>query len=195
MSPSPRRTSEQVSHQILTVADRLFYAQGLRATGINQIIAEAGVAKASFYAHFATKDALALAYLEHRHARWFEQLRAVTDAARTPRGRALGAFTFLGRWLPSVEFRGCAFLNLIGEGSISPALSRAVTEHKAQLRAFFHETASALSPSKGAARALGDHLLLLFEGAIIESQVHRDAWPIKAAARTAAELLTVTPTT
>lgn len=189
MSPPTRRTSEQVGRELLEVADRLFYAQGLRATGINQIIAEADVAKASFYAHFATKDALALAYLKHRHARWFEQLHGVTGAARTPRGRVVAAFNFLGRWLPSVDFRGCAFLNLIGEGSISPALALAVKEHKAQLRAFFHETASTLRPSKAAARALGDHLLLLFEGAIIESQVHRNVWPIKVAARSAAELL------
>lgn len=188
--PSPtRRTPEQVARQILEVADRLFYAQGVRATGVNQIIAEAGVAKASFYAHFPTKDALALAYLEHRHARWFEQLREVTDAARSPRGRVLAAFTFLGRWLPRVDYRGCAFLNAIGEGSISPALTQAVADHKSQLRDFFHASVTAALPPKHQARVLGDHLLLLFEGAIIESQVHRDAWPIRAAARAASDLL------
>lgn len=188
--PAPsRRSSDEVARQVLEVADRLFYAQGVRATGVNQIIAEAGVAKASFYAHYRTKDALAAAYLEHRHARWFEQLREVTDAARSPRGRVLAAFTFLGRWLPRVDYRGCAFLNAIGEGSPSPALVQAVADHKAQLREFFRASVAAAVPPNRQTRTLGDHVLLLFEGAIIESQVHRAPWPIRAAARAASDLL------
>lgn len=189
MPASTRRSSEQVARQVLETADRLFYGQGVRATGVNQIIAEAEVAKASFYAHFPSKDDLVVAYLEHRHVRWFEMFHEVVDAARSSRGRLLAAFTFLGRWQPSVGYRGCAFLNAIGEGSTSEPVARVVASHKAQLRAFFQTAAVAVTTTKARARGLGDHLLLLFEGAIIQSSVHRDAWPLRAAAKAASDLV------
>ncbi len=184
-----RRTPHEVEQHILDVADRLFYTQGYRATGVNQIIEEAAVAKASFYGHFATKEALGLAYLRGRHERWFAELRDVVNGARTPRRRALAAFVFLERWLLRVQFRGCAFLNLLGEGSLPTSLGARILDHKSELRAFFGDSVAALCGTRTEARALGDHLLLLFEGAILEAQVHGELWPVKTAAKLAGGLV------
>ena len=186
---SSRRSSEAVRSEILATADRLFYEQGYRATGVNQIIEEAGAAKATFYGHFPSKEALGLEYLEHRHERWMARLRDVTGAKKTARGRALAAFSFLELWLPEVNFRGCAFLNLLGEGSVPSSLARRVLEHKTELREFLFASVVPLCPTRASTKAVADHFLLLFEGAIIEAQVHADLWPIKAASKAAAELL------
>ena len=82
-----RRQTEQVSatsaarERILDTAFRLFYARGLRAVGVDTIIAESGVAKATFYRHFPAKDDLILAYLEKVDRVWTAQLQAAAHAA------------------------------------------------------------------------------------------------------------------
>lgn len=189
LSPRAKRRSPQAVHrEILATADRLFYEQGYAATGINQIIAEAGVAKATFYGHFRSKESLGLAYLKQRHERWMVRLEEATASATSPRRTVEAAFVFLEHWLPEVEFRGCAFLNLLGEGTLPASLGQQVLDHKNQLRAFFVRIARSLRSGR-AAKALADHLLLLFEGAIIECQVHHDAWPAAAAKRAAGQAM------
>ena len=79
------RTQADARSRIIEAADRLFYTQGYSSTGINQIIEEAGVAKASLYAHFPSKEALAVAYLERRHRAWFDELRGVVERSATSR--------------------------------------------------------------------------------------------------------------
>jgi AcrR family transcriptional regulator len=168
--------------RILDVAERLFYQQGYTGTGVNQIIAEAETAKASFYQHFASKEALAEAYLQRRHDRWFEQLEAWVNPRQTPRRRLLAAFDFLADWLAANEYRGCAFLNLQSERQLPQRLTKQICEHKSELRAFFRREAGPLSrqPAK-----LGDELLLLFEGSLVEAQVYGDGWPVTAARKAA----------
>lgn len=186
---APRRTPEEAHALLLHAADALFYSQGLNATGINQIISTAGVAKATFYAHFESKLELALAYLVHRHEAWFSMLHAHVAKSRSPRGRALAPFKFLEVWLVDVEFRGCAFLNIQGEHPLPPRLARQVLTHKEELREFFVHSLIELVPDATERRFTADHLLLLFEGALVEAQVHHDAWPIRTAARAAERLV------
>ncbi|MEM9068188.1 MAG: TetR/AcrR family transcriptional regulator [Myxococcota bacterium] len=175
--------------RILTTADRLFYVQGVAGTGINQIIAEAGVAKATFYGHFRSKEALTLAYLKTRHESWFAGLRDEVASRRTARSQTAGAFAFLDKWLTDTDFRGCAFLNLLGEGPPPPELAAQVAQHKAELRQFFRAIAASSSPSSLRPTRLGDALLLLFEGALVEAQVHHALWPVRAASESAIALL------
>lgn len=178
--------------RLLQAADRLFYAQGYSTTGINQILAEAGVAKASLYAHFGTKEELAVAYLQGRHRRWFSELGEVVDRRRTPHTRALAPFAFLANWLVRVDFRGCAFLNVLGEQPLPEPLQAQVRAHKSELREYFHALVCAMGLSPSQARNVSDALLLVFDGAIVQCQVHHDLWPANAAARSAAQLLDAT---
>ena len=73
--------------RILKTVDRLFYEQGYLATGINQIIAEAKVAKASFYQHFPSKEALVLEYIEAHNTKFFQQLRHLEKTVRRTKGK------------------------------------------------------------------------------------------------------------
>ena len=105
---------------ILEVAERLFYAEGYRAVGVDRLIAEADVAKATFYRHFRTKDDLLVAVLEARDARFREWLaRRVEALAADPRDRPLAVFDALAELFAADDFRGCAFLNTMVEATIT----------------------------------------------------------------------------
>jgi AcrR family transcriptional regulator len=176
--------------RLLGVADRLFYEQGYVRTGINQIIAEAGVAKASFYDHFPSKEHLALAYLDKRHQEWFDSLRGFVENEANPKKRISRLFDYLETWLAAVNFRGCAFLNMASEfpPATGPTVRARIVQHKAELRTYIRQLVA--QARGGPAKGIADAVLVLFEGAIIETQVTADPWPIAAARTASIRLLT-----
>ncbi len=180
-SPTPAGPAARV----LDAADRLFYEQGYGATGVNEIVAEAGVAKASLYQHYPAKSDIALAYLDRRAAAWTAELEAEVARHRVPRRRALACFDFLARWLPENGFRGCAFVNLAAE---FPDASSAVREHARRTKEATRRRMAELAQEASAAGA-GDTLFLLFEGATVQAQLATDLWPVHAAKQAAAALL------
>jgi AcrR family transcriptional regulator len=98
--------------RILATAARRFHESGIRATGVDSIIEEAGVAKASFYRHFPSKDDLVVAWLGDSRARWFDRIRAQAEAsAADPGDRILLFFEATAEWLETEGFRGCPYLN------------------------------------------------------------------------------------
>jgi AcrR family transcriptional regulator len=105
-----------VRRHLLEVAERLFYAHGYRAVGVDRLIAEADVAKATFYRHFPTKDDLVVAVLDARDSRWRQELaEQLVARAPDPRDRPLAVFDVLAEQFASDGFRGCAFLNTMVE--------------------------------------------------------------------------------
>lgn len=94
----------------MEVADRLFYAEGVRATGTEKIMAVAEVAKATFYRHFESKDALVLAYLENRDRALWDYL-----SHPTPSKDMLEALTKFERMVNRPEVIGCPFLRIASE--------------------------------------------------------------------------------
>lgn len=180
--------SNDPAERILNTVDDLFYRQGYSSTGINQIISEAGVARASFYQHFPSKKALAVAYLRRRHTYWFARLREHVNRESNPRKRLLALFDFLDAWLPASDYRGCAFLNMVSESpAIGSEIQKVIVRHKSELRSFILELVSELRIK--ATEQVADTVLVLFEGAIVETQVMRDRWPIQAAREGVARLL------
>lgn len=110
--------TEKVSEarqRILLKAEELFYRQGYKATGINQIIEESGAAKATFYAHFPSKDDLCLAYLQTVSRREVELLRKQISGIKSPYKRFMHLMESLEPWLKATNLKGCAFLNMIPE--------------------------------------------------------------------------------
>lgn len=101
--------------RILKTAEKLFYQQGYQATGVNQIIDESGVAKATFYSHFPSKDDLCMAYLENMRAQEEQLVRSEMQKRRTAIARYLAPIEILESWLEETEYRGCAFLNMASE--------------------------------------------------------------------------------
>ncbi|WP_018228576.1 TetR/AcrR family transcriptional regulator [Methyloversatilis universalis] len=153
--------------RVLECAYRLFYRHGLRATGIDRIIAESGVAKASFYRHFPTKLALVDAYLDLRHARWMGWLESRLSATPDARAWLAALPDALDDWFRAPGFRGCAFINGHAEaGTDAPAMT---VIHKRELAVRIeracHE-AGCVRPDEVAA-----DLLLAIEGAIVRAQM------------------------
>jgi AcrR family transcriptional regulator len=178
--------------KIMTAAARLFYEQGYNSTGINQVLEEAGVAKASLYSHFGSKDELGLAYLKEASREWFAAISKTLEKAESPVNKLLAAFEFLEKQLAGNAFRGCKFMNMLAEVDASGrALQQEVLEHKQQVRRFIAGLVNAALPPSGRKQAsmLADTCYLLFEGAIIESKIHRDTWPVKAAEKAVKALL------
>ncbi len=187
-----RNSSGDTNTRILETASRLFYEQGYHVTGINQVIAEAGVAKASFYHHFSSKEELCIAYLDKRHQDWFSWLQQEVEQHEDDRERLLSLFTFLERWLPDSNFRGCAFLNIASEfPSPESKVRLLVVNHKNALLSYIQQLVKNLNNSTEQydIALLSDVIYLLFEGAINESQIYRSTHFIQATREAVKQLI------
>lgn len=162
---------EPISDQILTAASALFYSEGIRAVGIDRIIEEANVAKATLYRHFPSKDHLVAAYLQDRHDRVIRSLQEVLDAASMPRDQIKLIFERLYEKADSPEFRGCAFALAVAEHGDSERVLTVARTHKKVVRDIFRTILSRadVKPDQAAA-----HLSLLYEGALATVAVGRD---------------------
>ena len=101
-----------VRERILETAAEMFYRDGIRAVGIDAIIARSGVAKMSLYRHFSSKDALVAAWLEDRNAFfWRRWDRAEASRGDDPRSRLEGILDMIAATVSQRQWRGCPFLN------------------------------------------------------------------------------------
>lgn len=176
----------------METAARLFYKQGYNSTGINQILEEAKVAKASLYQHFKSKEDVGVEYLKLARIEWFAGLEQWTSKKSTPAQKLIACFDFLEYALTHNEFRGCKFINILAElADAETRIQRQVVEHKEKLRdhikGFVRQTLSHQGAEK--IESIGDAVYLLFEGAIVESKIFRDTWPTKAARKIVRTLL------
>lgn len=177
---------ETARERILRSAHDLFYRDGIRATGVDRIIAESGVAKLTFYRHFASKDALVRAFLDLRHRHWMawfiDALGRHGAAAPEPgNGRLLLLAPVLEEWVTQPAFRGCAFINSSVE--IAQALPEAVAiarAHKAEMT----QVIAQLLPPSALRTLLADAAALAFDGAIVRAQMAADADERQAAVAT-----------
>ncbi|BDS11617.1 TetR/AcrR family transcriptional regulator [Aureispira anguillae] len=180
-----------VKNRIIETASTLFYHNGYNQTGINQIIAEAGVSKSGMYQHFRSKEDIAVAYLIRRHSLWFGDLFDFIADQKSIKAKILAAFDYLDSWLSQVSFRGCGFQNIfIDLPKDQQKIKDQVLLHKNELRAWLHGllNTEALYTTEEAIK-LGDEILVLIEGAIILSQIQHNNWPIITAKNTCKKLL------
>jgi len=160
--PSPRE-------RILLTAHDLFYRDGLRATGIDRIIAESGVAKLTFYRCFPSKDELIRTFLDYRHERWMAWfVDALGRHGAVAGGGLAPLLPALGEWFADPLFRGCAFINAVAElGASQPTVTRIVQEHKQEMR----QVIAGLLPAGPGQRVLADAAALAVDGAIVRAQI------------------------
>jgi AcrR family transcriptional regulator len=156
--------------RLVETAERLFYAEGIRAVGVERILAESGVGRASFYRHFAAKDDLVVAVLEGRDARWRAWL---TERVAAHGGGPLAVFDALAERFAEADFRGCAFINTMVE-SADPgsAAHRVAAGHKRRVV----DLVRGLLPA-GAPAGLAEQLVLLMDGAIVTALRERTVTP------------------
>jgi AcrR family transcriptional regulator len=175
-----------VKERIIETASELFYNNGYNQTGINQIIAEAGVAKASMYQHFRSKEDIAVAYLKQRHINWMRSLQEFVSSKVTNKEKIIASFDYLESWLSSVNYRGCGFQNIIcdlpqDQQKIKDQVLLHKTDVKKLIDSLLHDDTNQ--------KDLGDEIVVLLEGAIILSQIQKNSWPIASAKRAAIKLL------
>jgi len=154
--------------RILLTAHDLFYQEGIRATGIDRVIAQAGVTKVTFYRHFSSKNDLILEFLEYRHLRWMTWF---VDALQR-HGQNVQALTLaLAEWFTDSNFRGCAFINSVLElGVALPEVVEISRRHKQDMQTAI---AGLLPASRQRAKDV-QAIALAVDGAIIKAQFDSD---------------------
>ncbi len=165
--------------RIIEVAYELFSHCGVRGVGVDQVIGRAGVAKATLYRHFATKDELVLAFLDLREERWTHEFleRKTRERGVTPREQLLAFFDVLDEWFKEADFEACSFINVLLElGSEHPA-GAACIRHLGTIRSVVRQLAEEAGLRDPAAFASSWHIVM--KGAIIAAaEGDRDAAPL-----------------
>lgn len=187
--PEPGTNTGRASarDRLLASANELFYKEGINSVGIDRVIEHAGVAKASLYSNFGSKDELIRAYLqarnEARQARMTERLARYT----TPRTRLLGVFDIAGELMQESGYRGCTFLRASAEVPEGSAARGVCDDSRAWVRDLF----TRLAREAGVARPepLVRQLVLLYDGATTSGQMDGDTTATKTARAIAAQLL------
>jgi AcrR family transcriptional regulator len=178
--PGPRR-------RLLNVADRLFYEEGVHIVGIDRLLEEAGVAKASLYTHFGNKDGLVRAYLEEHFEARREHVAHVLARYDSPRERLLGLFADVQDALTTATFRGCRFMNASAEARPEESVGALTEAYRTWLRALFTDLATSAGASDP--KRLARQLMLLYDGAAAAGRLDKDPSVAGVAARSAAEAL------
>ncbi|HVS50539.1 MAG TPA: helix-turn-helix domain-containing protein [Candidatus Dormibacteraeota bacterium] len=169
---------------MLAAADDLFYAEGVHVVGIDRIVERAGVAKASLYSTFGSKDELVRAYLENHFRRRQSRIATILAEYKTPRERLLGVFAEVEELLAGSQFRGCRFIRATAESRPGDASEVVAEEYRAWLRSLFTDLAKAAGASN--AKQLGRQLALLYDGAAVAARLDQDRVGAAKAVRSAA---------
>lgn len=172
--------------RILAVANDLFYKEGVHTVGIDRIIEEAGVAKASLYNSFGSKDDLVRAYLDRRRDRVMSRVLSKVEAQTDPRERLLAVFDAQAELIAEPGFNGCAFSSATSEAH-SEAVDAATIDYRKWFRDLFTELAAAAGVGDPA--LIGQQMQLLYDGAGHSARMDGDRKAAASARLAAAQLL------
>jgi AcrR family transcriptional regulator len=174
--------------RLLEAAGELFYAEGVQSVGIDRVIERAGVAKASLYSTFGSKEELVRAYLDERHTRILGELRAAVDAVdpADPVARILAVFDAQAARFRAPDYHGCAFAAASAESPRDGRIDEATRAYRAEVRELFTELAAAAGAPDPP--FLAGQLQLVYDGAGAAANLDRNA-TIAGPARAAAALL------
>jgi AcrR family transcriptional regulator len=158
-----------VNERILDTASELFSRRGIRDVGIDEIIARAGVAKATLYRHFASKDDLVVAFLERREQRWtvgFVEAEAKRRGT-TPEEQLLAIFDAFDDWFRREDFEACSFINTLLEMRARHPAGQASIHHLENIRSLVRHLAedAGLRDADSFARSFQ----ILMEGSIVSA--------------------------
>lgn len=183
--PATRPVDAGPSRRLLDTASNLFAAQGIRSVGIDQILREAGVAKASLYSSYGSKDALVIAYLNESdqadRKRWESRTARLAD----PADKVLAFFDLAATGARTRGFRGCLYANAATEfpGETLEPVQAHRSWVRDQLRALLHEA------GVRQAAVTAQQIQLLYDGALTASKLERSIAPITLARAMVVDLL------
>jgi AcrR family transcriptional regulator len=179
----PRRSARE---RLLEAADELFYYGGVQTVGIDRIIEQAGVAKASLYNTFGSKEELVRAYLDARHERTTARLTAAVERHTDPVARLFAVFDAQAEMLAQPNFRGCAFISASAEAPLGGMIEHATDSYRSDIRGLLTRLAADTAAPDPA--TLGRQLHLIYDGALLSARMDRDP-SIAVAARAAVTAL------
>jgi AcrR family transcriptional regulator len=192
-SSEGRSVKRPARASLLEAAARLFYADGVAATGIDSITAAAGVAKKSLYNNFASKADLVAAYLAARHEEWLVLYRERVDAAATPQERVLAVFdAYIDHANFAYEhgFRGCGLLNAAAELPAGAPGRQAVRQHKEEVEGLLLKHVAELKPGQDEAAArVARHLAFVLEGSMARAGLEGEDRCLREARMIAVQML------
>ncbi|MCW2539367.1 MAG: TetR family transcriptional regulator [Frankiales bacterium] len=173
--------------RLLDAANELFYDEGVQTVGIDRVIEQAGVAKASLYNTFGSKEQLVYAYLQSRHESTKNRITRALQNFDNPRDKLLGIFESQHKLFKQPKFHGCAFMSASAESRPGGAVEEASDEYREWMRSVFTD----LAAEAGAAdpQLLGRQLHLLYDGSILSARMDRDPSAALVARQAAAALL------
>jgi AcrR family transcriptional regulator len=185
IAPTEHRSSAR--ERLLAAANELFYAEGVQTVGIDRIIERAGVAKASLYNLFGSKEGLVAAYLASRHDLTVTRLTEAIEQVDEPRQKILAVFDAQAQQYQQPDFNGCAFIAASTEAPSRGLIEQAADQFRAWVRAMFTdlaEQAGAPNPIN-----LGRQLHLIYDGAGLAGRMDHHDPAIAPSARGAVEAL------
>lgn len=193
MSKTGNEPQQPARERLLQAAEVLFYNDGIIATGIDAIVARAGVAKKSLYNNFDSKADLVAEYLVRRHAEWLRLYDVRVRCATDPRARVLAVFEAYEDHADCAYehgFRGCGLLNAAAELPAGHPGRDVVRGHKEEVESLLAEPLGELFAGDSAqAKALAKHLAFLLEGAIVRAGLEGRSDCVARAKEIAAEML------
>jgi AcrR family transcriptional regulator len=186
MSATTGQDRRGARERLLDTASRLFYAEGVHTVGIDRILAESGVAKASLYKTFGSKDALIQAYLAGRGDRIRARLAEAVARVDDPRAKILAVYDAQFEIFAEPGFRGCAFVAASAEAMSGDPVDEATAVFRGAIRSMFVDLARGVGAPDP--ESLGRALHLLYEGASLSARLDHDP-TVAADARAAADAL------
>jgi AcrR family transcriptional regulator len=170
-APTEHRSSAR--ERLLAAANELFYAEGVQTVGIDRIIERAGVAKASLYNLFGSKEGLVAAYLASRHDRTTSGLTEAIESVDEPRQKILAVFEYQARQYQRPDFNGCAFIAASTEAPAHGLVEQAADQFRSWIRAMFTDLADQVGVPDPV--ILGRQLHLIYDGAGLAGRMdHHD---------------------
>ena len=177
---------QDTRNTIIRTASDLFYEKGYNLTGINEIIEKSGIAKATLYSHFRSKEELLLAYLDAKDQELLKNIKVFCENKPKGNDRLIAVLEFLIPFFNQENFNGCWCIRSVAEVPREKEKVRLKIKTNKKL---FHQFLQALveenRPKLGPEiqKQLTNELYLLYEGALTESHIHGEDWPIRTAIR------------
>ncbi|MCL6267359.1 TetR/AcrR family transcriptional regulator [Flagellimonas myxillae] len=171
----------ELHEHIITTAGNLFYLNGYNSTGINEIVDKCGIAKATLYSHFKSKEDICIAYLQQRHDQLLDSLKSFVSKRKAGKNQLLAIFDYLRDLYREENFQGCWGLKTFGE--LAPTQKKiigVIQKNKKELLLYLGEVVgeNIINVSKAEIEKISGGIYLLYESAITESHLFKNDWPI-----------------
>ena len=182
----------EIKNRIVETASSLFYKNGYNSTGINEIISESGIAKATLYNHFKSKEDLCLAYLQFKNTTFLNNIE-IYCRSKKENQQLLAIFDFLHLFFKNKDFNGCWCIKTVAEIPSDNVMIR--NEIQAQKNSFIQLITKLVSNGLEKIKvdeisSISRQIYLLYESAVNESHLHQAEWPIKEAKKICSQIIT-----